>query len=87
MPVSLDAELKRREHVLARCRAKDITAYQEIADRLDLPALPRLVLVVDDSPALVNELPDFIRGPSTSRNEAGRSAFTSSLLRSVPAVS
>ena len=60
--VSLDAELTRREHVLRDAAAKDITAYQEIADRRDLPALPRLVLVVDEFAALVNELPDFIRG-------------------------
>ncbi|HMJ75781.1 MAG TPA: FtsK/SpoIIIE domain-containing protein, partial [Iamia sp.] len=54
---SLDAELKRRERVLADAGAKDID---------DLIAgggsLPRLVIVIDEFASLVEEVPDFVTG-------------------------
>jgi DNA segregation ATPase FtsK/SpoIIIE, S-DNA-T family len=60
--LSLDAELKRRERVLRAAAAKDIDTYQATADRRGLPAMARLVLVIDEFATLVAELPDFVRG-------------------------
>jgi S-DNA-T family DNA segregation ATPase FtsK/SpoIIIE len=61
---SLRAELKRREHILAMARVKDIGDYQELRDRgrRDLEPLPRLVIVIDEFASLVLELPEFIKG-------------------------
>ncbi|MGI8938949.1 MAG: FtsK/SpoIIIE domain-containing protein [Iamia sp.] len=54
---SLDAELKRRERVLAAADAKDID---------DLVAgggsLARLVIVIDEFASLIEEVPDFVTG-------------------------
>ncbi|GAA3599174.1 FtsK/SpoIIIE domain-containing protein [Kineosporia mesophila] len=62
--VSLGAELRRRETLLARAGAKDILDYLDKrsrgADRL--PALPRLMLVIDEFASMARELPDFISG-------------------------
>jgi S-DNA-T family DNA segregation ATPase FtsK/SpoIIIE len=60
---SLDAELKRRERVLAEVEAKDHAEYR--AKRVRDPRLaplPRLVLVIDEFATLVRELPDFVPG-------------------------
>jgi S-DNA-T family DNA segregation ATPase FtsK/SpoIIIE len=60
---SLDAELKRREHVLRDMGAKDADAAWErdpgtAAER----GLARLVLVIDEFAELKAELPDFVTG-------------------------
>ncbi|GAA5033897.1 FtsK/SpoIIIE domain-containing protein [Terrabacter aeriphilus] len=60
---SLDAEMKRREQLLARAGAKDLEAYRlRAAVCADLPSLPRLVIVLDEFKALADEFPDFIAG-------------------------
>lgn len=58
---SLEAELKRRETLLARVGAADLKAYQRGALHQTDP-LGRLVLVVDEFAALAEELPDFVAG-------------------------
>lgn len=62
--VSLGAELRRRETLLAQASAKDIEDYLDKRARGGnaLPALPRLLLVVDEFASMVRELPDFISG-------------------------
>ncbi|MFJ9029476.1 FtsK/SpoIIIE domain-containing protein [Streptomyces sp. NPDC102274] len=62
--VSLGAELRRRETLLARASAKDIEDYLDKRFRGGnvLPALPRLLLVIDEFASMVRELPDFISG-------------------------
>ncbi|WP_328332295.1 FtsK/SpoIIIE domain-containing protein [Kribbella sp. NBC_00382] len=60
---SLEAELRRRERILADADAKDLVDYQ--AKRLVDPSLgrlPRLVLVIDEFAAMVREIPDFVPG-------------------------
>ena len=58
--VSLTAELRRRERVLAEAGAKDV---DELRRRTGTPgALPRLLLVVDEFASLAEELPDFVAG-------------------------
>ncbi|MGC4936465.1 FtsK/SpoIIIE domain-containing protein [Kribbella sp. DT2] len=60
---SLDAELRRRERILADADAKDLPDYQ--AKRLvnpDLGRLPRLVIVIDEFAAMVREIPEFVPG-------------------------
>ncbi|MFI2664254.1 FtsK/SpoIIIE domain-containing protein [Micromonospora carbonacea] len=60
---SLGAELRRREHVLADFGASDIVRYQERRARdRSIPAMPRLVLVIDEFASMVRELPDFVTG-------------------------
>ncbi|ETK33281.1 FtsK/SpoIIIE domain-containing protein [Microbispora sp. ATCC PTA-5024] len=60
---SLAAELKRREHLLLRADAKDVEDYNDLRDSgLDLEPMPRLVLVIDEFAAMVQELPDFVVG-------------------------
>jgi len=60
---SLGAELRRREHLLAVPGAKDIEDYGALRRRdPSLPAMPRLVLVIDEFASLVAELPDFVTG-------------------------
>ncbi|NUS81692.1 MAG: cell division protein FtsK [Streptomyces sp.] len=61
--VSLGAELRRREHILARAAAKDIDDYTDKRVRhRELAPLPRLVLVIDEFASMVRELPDFVSG-------------------------
>ncbi len=57
---SLDAEVRRREKLLAAVGAKDLEDYQ--AHTSDAPPIPRLVLVIDEFRVLAEELPDFIDG-------------------------
>lgn len=60
---SLEAELRRRERVLAAAGAKDLPDYQ--AKRLVDPGLvrlPRLILVIDEFAAMIREIPDFVPG-------------------------
>ena len=60
---SLAAELRRREEILARVAAKDLPRYRVMRGRdPSLPAVPRLVLVIDEFATLVREVPDFIPG-------------------------
>ncbi|MFL6141163.1 MAG: FtsK/SpoIIIE domain-containing protein [Labedaea sp.] len=60
---SLAAELRRRERLLLRAGAKDVADYatRRAADRA-MPALPRLLIVIDEFASLVAELPDFVAG-------------------------
>ena len=58
---SLEAELRRREQLLARLGAKDIEDYQATAGPDDTQ-LPRLVLVIDEFKMLAEELPAFVDG-------------------------
>ena len=61
--VSLGAELRRREHLLAGPGAKDLEDYWALQrTQPDLPAIPRLVLVIDEFASMVGELPDFVHG-------------------------
>ncbi|MFF3752465.1 FtsK/SpoIIIE domain-containing protein [Streptomyces sp. NPDC002018] len=62
--VSLGAELRRRETLLSSAAAKDIEDYLDKRGRGGdvLPALPRLLLVIDEFASMVRELPDFISG-------------------------
>jgi S-DNA-T family DNA segregation ATPase FtsK/SpoIIIE len=60
---SLGAELRRRERQLASAGAKDIDDYADLLTRdSTLPALPRLVIVVDEFASMARELPDFVTG-------------------------
>ncbi|QXJ22092.1 cell division protein FtsK [Actinomadura graeca] len=63
---SLAAELRRREEVLLHHGAKDIDDYRDLQrpgdPRPGLPAMPRLVLVIDEFAAMVTDLPDFLTG-------------------------
>jgi S-DNA-T family DNA segregation ATPase FtsK/SpoIIIE len=70
---SLGAELRRRETMLAAARAKDLPHYRSLrAKSPDLPALPRLVLIIDEFASLVREIPGFIPG-LVSLAQRGRS--------------
>ncbi|GAA1610286.1 FtsK/SpoIIIE domain-containing protein [Actinoplanes couchii] len=61
--VSLGAELRRREHILAAAGAKDIEDYIDLTGRQPgLAALPRLLIVIDEFASLARELPDFVKG-------------------------
>ncbi|MGW1024043.1 FtsK/SpoIIIE domain-containing protein [Streptomyces sp. NPDC002577] len=61
--VSLGAELRRREHILAEAGAKDIDDYiDKRTRRPELGPMPRLVLVIDEFASMVRELPDFVSG-------------------------
>ncbi|MCL2781089.1 MAG: FtsK/SpoIIIE domain-containing protein [Actinomycetia bacterium] len=60
---SLGAELRYREHQLAAIGAKDIEDYTELRDRDGgVPALPRLVIVIDEFASMVRDLPNFVTG-------------------------
>jgi S-DNA-T family DNA segregation ATPase FtsK/SpoIIIE len=62
---SLAAELRRREHVFAAAgvAVPNLGAYVD-ARRRDpsLPAMPRLLIVIDEFASLARELPDFVSG-------------------------
>jgi S-DNA-T family DNA segregation ATPase FtsK/SpoIIIE len=60
---SLDAELRRRERILAAADAKDLPDYQaKRAVNPELGRLPRLLLVIDEFATMVREIPDFVPG-------------------------
>lgn len=59
--ISLDAELKRRERVLAERGVADLAAYQAVCRPTD-PTVGRLVIVVDEFRSLAEDLPDFVSG-------------------------
>lgn len=56
---SLRAELRHRENLLNRKRAKDLLALERVGDPETPPAL---VIVVDEFAALVSEVPEFVDG-------------------------
>ncbi|MBD5785584.1 FHA domain-containing protein [Cellulosimicrobium terreum] len=56
---SLRAELRYREHLLNRKKAKDLASLERTGDP-DAP--PSLLIVVDEFAALVNEVPEFVDG-------------------------
>ena len=57
--ISLNAELRRREHLLRDFAAKDLL---EMERRYPDDAPPALVLIVDEFASLAKELPDFVDG-------------------------
>jgi len=57
--VSLDAEIKRREHLLETAGAKDLAAHEALG-RHDTPA--NLFIIVDEFAALAKEVPEFVAG-------------------------
>ena len=60
---SLTAEIRRRERLLGSAAAGNLDHYLELRLRQpDLPALPRLVIVVDEFRVLADELPGFLPG-------------------------
>ena len=60
---SLGAELTRREHLLAAVGVKDIEDYADARNHgARVPAMPRLLLVIDEFASMVRDLPDFITG-------------------------
>ncbi|WP_312847853.1 FtsK/SpoIIIE domain-containing protein [Streptomyces sp. WAC06614] len=60
---SLDAELRRREILLNQVEAKDHPEYRAKRSRdRRLPALPRLLIIIDEFATVVRELPDFVPG-------------------------
>lgn len=56
---SLRAELRYREHLLNRKKAKDLISLERTGDP-ETP--PSLIIVVDEFAALVNEVPEFVDG-------------------------
>src|SRR5204863_2486589 len=56
---SLDAEIRRREHVLRRAGVADLGQYRRAEAASDGP-LPRLVVVIDEFATLRSELPEFV---------------------------
>ncbi len=58
---SLRAELRRRERLFAEVGAGDLESYHRLRGPHGEP-VPRLVVVVDELRALVEELPDFVSG-------------------------
>ena len=56
---SMNAELRYREHLLARFKAKDLV---ELERRGEVEAPPSLVIIVDEFAALVQEVPEFVDG-------------------------
>ncbi|GAA2232478.1 FtsK/SpoIIIE domain-containing protein [Rarobacter faecitabidus] len=57
--VSLRAELRRREGILADCGAKDLSSLARGNPEVDLAPL---IIVIDEFAALVTEVPEFIDG-------------------------
>ncbi len=54
----LEAELRHREHRLRAAGAQDIAAFRALS--LPGPALPRMLVVVDEFATLASELPEFL---------------------------
>ncbi|WBB62044.1 FtsK/SpoIIIE domain-containing protein [Streptomyces sp. WMMC500] len=60
---SLDAELRRREQVLADVGVKDHLEYRaKRAREPELPPLPRMLVIIDEFATLVRELVEFVPG-------------------------
>ena len=60
---SLQAELTHRKNFLAAAGVKDIEDYQDLLSREPhRPALPRLLLVIDEFAQMIKDLPDFVKG-------------------------
>ncbi|MFZ4515898.1 MAG: FtsK/SpoIIIE domain-containing protein [Acidimicrobiia bacterium] len=57
--ISLNAELKRREHLLRETEARDLI---DLETRRPHDAPPSLLLIIDEFAALAREVPDFIDG-------------------------
>ncbi|MGB7819989.1 MAG: FtsK/SpoIIIE domain-containing protein, partial [Ornithinibacter sp.] len=58
---SLGAELRRRERLFADAGARDLAEFQ-LRRAADSEPVPRLVVVIDELRALVDELPHFVSG-------------------------
>jgi S-DNA-T family DNA segregation ATPase FtsK/SpoIIIE len=77
---ALGAELRRRGRLLSEHRAEDFARYQSARrENPWLPALARLVIVVEEFSALADRMPDFIPG-LVSVARRGRSLGTHLLL-------
>ena len=60
---SLLAEIKRREHLLAEAKAKNIDDYAGLVQgNPQRPPIPHLLIVIDEFASMVRELPDFLDG-------------------------
>ena len=59
--ISLKAEITRRERILKRWRCKDLVELER-REKDGAPALPSLIIVVDEFAALIEEIPDFVDG-------------------------
>ena len=60
---SLNAELKWRQRFLDDAKVKDVEDYQLLQGKEpERPALPRLLLVIDEFAQLVKDLPEFVTG-------------------------
>ena len=59
--VSLEAEVRRRERLLARHDSTSLADYRAAGHHHEAP-LPRLLLVVDELRMLIDELPSFVTG-------------------------
>lgn len=67
---SLNAELKRREHILGLVGAKDVEDYWDTIDHPEFAPprgyqrdpMPRTILIIDEFASLVEELPEFVTG-------------------------
>ena len=57
--ISLSAELRYREHLLATYKAKDLL---ELERRGEVDTPPSLIIIVDEFAALVHEVPEFVDG-------------------------
>jgi S-DNA-T family DNA segregation ATPase FtsK/SpoIIIE len=57
--ISLNAELKRREHLLRELNARDLI---DLETHRPQDAPPNLVIIIDEFAALAREVPDFIEG-------------------------
>ncbi len=60
--VSLRAEIRRRETLLAGHDVDDLDGYWRLAPSTRSEELPRLVLVIDEFRVLAQEVPDFLAG-------------------------
>ena len=58
---SLGAELRRRERLFAAAGARDLDEYARVVGQAG-ERVPRLVVVIDELRALVEEVPDFVSG-------------------------
>ena len=60
---SLGAELRSRERRLSEAGVKDLDDYVDLREREPgRPAMPRLLLVIDEFASMATELPDFVKG-------------------------
>lgn len=60
---SINAEMKRRQRLLDRFKAADFNRYEALRQKdQTIPAIPRLLIVIDEFKELKENLPEFIDG-------------------------